>query len=159
MRCVLVIVPRSSCGTLKSTRIRTRLPLRSSWSTASLGIVALLIPACGLAASTALPLTRKRVNSLLADHVLEQIDAALRIAPFVVVPADELEEAVVQLDAAARVEDARMRIMNEVRGDHFFIGVRENPLQVVLAGTLHRRTDVLVACLLHRAHGQIDHRH
>ena len=45
---------------------------------------------------------------LLANHVTQQIDAAVGVAPFVVVPADQLEEAVVQLDAAAGVEDARM---------------------------------------------------
>ena len=42
----------------------------------------------------------------LVDHQLEQVAHAVAVAPLVVVPADQLEEAVVQLHAGALVEDA-----------------------------------------------------
>src|SRR5260221_8472207 len=106
MRCVSAIAPCSSCGTLKSTRISTRLPCKSIASIASFAM------------------------SLLSDHVLEQVHAAIRVTPLVVVPADELEESAVQLDAAARVKNARMRVVNEVARHHLIGGVRENALEV-----------------------------
>src|SRR6266545_8303074 len=57
------------------------------------------------------------VRSRLPNHVAQQIDTAVRVAPLVVVPANELEEATVQLDARAGVEDARVLIVDEVAGD------------------------------------------
>jgi len=42
---------------------------------------------------------------VLAD-LLEEIDCAAGIAPFVIVPAYEFEEFLIQLDAAARIKDA-----------------------------------------------------
>src|SRR5438128_1852461 len=80
----LVMFPAASCGTLKSTRTSTRLPRRSFRSARV--FLAIVLP--------------------LADHVAQQIDAAMGVAPLVVVPAHQLEEAAVQLDARAGVEDA-----------------------------------------------------
>ena len=48
------------------------------------------------------------------DHVLQQVDAAVAVAPLVVVPADQLEEVRVQLDRAAGVVDARALVVDEV---------------------------------------------
>jgi hypothetical protein len=54
-----------------------------------------------------------RANPLLHE-IAHEIDAAVRVAPLVVVPAHELEELAVQLDAAAGVEDRAVRIVDEV---------------------------------------------
>ena len=55
-----------------------------------------------------------RITSLrFRDHVLQQVHAAVAVAPLVVVPADQLEEPAVQLDAAAGVEDTRRRVVDE----------------------------------------------
>src|SRR6202011_2526712 len=86
----------------------------------------------------------------------DQIDAAIGVAPLVVVPADELEEALVELDAGARVEDARMSVVDEVGGNHFVAGVSENAFEVTRAGCLESLTDFLVAGFFYGAHGQID---
>ena len=40
-----------------------------------------------------------------ADHVLDQVANAVAVTPLVVVPADQLEEPLVQLDARAAVKD------------------------------------------------------
>src|SRR5690606_29116844 len=53
----------------------------------------------------------------LLDHVSEQVDAAVRVAPLVVVPAHELEEVAVELDRRAGIVDARTRVVDEVGGD------------------------------------------
>ena len=41
----------------------------------------------------------------LADDIFDEINAAVAIAPLVVVPADQFEEAVIEFDAASAVED------------------------------------------------------
>src|SRR5262245_57853136 len=61
-----------------------------------------------------------------AHHVCQQIDAAVRVAPLVVVPADQLEEAIIQLDAGAGVEDARMGVVNEIAGNDLVAGVGQD---------------------------------
>ena len=59
-------------------------------------------------------------------QLLEQIDAATAITPLVVIPAHELEEFAVQLNAAAGIEDARASIVNEIgRDDLVFACSRE----------------------------------
>src|SRR5262249_30607402 len=120
-----------------STRTRTRLPRRSVKSA-----IVFFMPGSSL---------------VLANHVLQEIDATIRVAPFVVVPADELEEAAVQLDAAAGVEDAGIGVMDEVAGNNLVFGVGQNALEVRLGSPLHGVTDFLVTRFLDRAHGQIDY--
>ena len=41
----------------------------------------------------------------LADDIFDEIDAAVAVAPLVVIPADQFEEAVIEFDAASAVED------------------------------------------------------
>src|SRR5262245_47681453 len=92
-------------------------------------------------------------------QLLEQIDAATAITPLVVVPAHELEEFAVQLNAAAGVEDARASVVNEVGRDHLVLAVTENALEVCLACLLHSRANLLITCRLARPDGEIDYRH
>jgi cytosine/creatinine deaminase len=66
-----------------------------------------------------------------------QVDHAVGVAPLVVIPADQLEERGVQLDAGAGVEDREAGVVDEVGGDHFVVGVFEDALEVGLAGLLH----------------------
>ena len=47
-----------------------------------------------------------RMYKLLRSHVFDELYDLVGVTPFVVVPSHELEEAAVQLDAAAGVEDA-----------------------------------------------------
>src|SRR5262245_28949777 len=116
MRRSLEIAPSASSGTLKSTRIRTRWPARS-FRSARVFFVAMprphskvsprSVPATGAAGRSARRLASRRneiSGSALGDHELEQVHAAVRVAPLVVVPAHQLEEPAVQLDARAGVE-------------------------------------------------------
>src|SRR3954467_5126012 len=48
------------------------------------------------------------------DNLFQKIDGAVAVAPLVVIPTDELEEVLIELDSAARVEDRGMRVVNEV---------------------------------------------
>ena len=75
-------------------------------------------------------------------HELNQIDDTMRISVFVVVPKrtsnnddrsielnginaprDQFDEIVAQGNAGLGIEDRRMRVANEIRGNHFVIGI------------------------------------
>src|SRR5439155_21212671 len=102
--------------------------------------------------------TRGGGRLCLPDHVLQQVYAAVAVAPLVVVPRDELEEVLVQLDAAAGVEDAAVRVVDEVGRDDLVLGVGQDVLQVGLARPLHRVADFLVAGGLRGLHRQVHDR-
>src|SRR3954466_1924232 len=65
----------------------------------------------------------------LFGHVLQQVDAAVAVAPLVVVPAHQLEEVLVQPNRGARVIDAAARVVDEVARDDLVRGVAEDALQ------------------------------
>src|SRR5262245_27435221 len=101
MRVSSVIVP-FSIGTLKSTRMKTFRPLRER----SRMVVIRTIPA-----DEGLPLEP------LLFHVADQIDAAARVAPLVVVPRQDLDEVAVEHLRVRRVENRRVRVALEVDRD------------------------------------------
>jgi uncharacterized protein (DUF1697 family) len=74
--------------------------------------------------------------TILLDHELEQVDAAVAVAPFVVVPAHQLEEALVETYTAAGIEDARVRVVDKVARDDFIARMGENAFQVAFARPL-----------------------
>ena len=99
---------------------------------------------------------RNSRGEFLSD-LLEQIHAAVAVAPLVVVvPADELEEGAVQLDAAASVEDAGTDIVNEIGRDDFVFRVAQNSFEIGLAGRLHCRADFFVACRFGRLDREVN---
>src|SRR5438132_4282530 len=93
----------------------------------------------------------------LAGHVTHEIHDAIRVAPLVVVPGDELEEVAVQLDRAARVVDARCLVVDEVARDDLFVGVREDALQIGLARLPHGSVDFFQARRLRGLEREVDH--
>ena len=91
--------------------------------------------------------TDLRVTIFLgSEH--EKIHDALRVTPFIVVPCDELDKVLVQLDSGVGIEDARCRIADEVSRDNRVFRVSQNspkrtigaffdcPLDLVIAGLL-----------------------
>ena len=80
-------------GTLKSTRTKTRLPVRSRSVTRT-----------------------GHLQPLLAEEA-QQVDAAARIAPLVVVPRQDLHEVAVHDAGVRRVEDRRVGVAAEVDRD------------------------------------------
>src|SRR5204863_350669 len=107
--------------------------------------------------------SRSRTESLvigrlphLRDHHLRQLRHAAGVAPLVVVPADELEEVLVELDAAARVEDRGAAVVDEVAGDDLVLGVAQDALEVGLGGLLHRALDLVERRVLHGLESQVD---
>ena len=65
------------------------------------------------------------------DHVFQQIRHAMAVTPFVVVPTDQFEETVVQLDARALIENRRRLAMNEIGADDFVRCVIQQAFEMV----------------------------
>src|SRR6266511_484200 len=110
MRASSVTRPCSSSGTLKSTRMKTRLPARSRASMVFITMASLL------------------------REVLRDVDHAVREAPLVVVPGEDLRERPVDDEGARRVEDRGRRVAVVVDRDGRLLGVREHALQRGLGG-------------------------
>src|SRR5687767_7481665 len=81
-------------GTLKSTRTNTRRPVNARSRILRFAIDTGLEPAC--------------------RNFAQQVDAALRVAPLVVVPGQRLDEVAVHDLRIGRVDDRRVRIAAEV---------------------------------------------
>lgn len=67
---------------------------------------------------------------LLLGDVEGQIEESVGVAPFVVVPGDELNEVGVKGDTGLGIEDGGSAITNEILGDDFFISVSEDTLKI-----------------------------
>src|SRR3546814_9580937 len=63
--------------------------------------------------------------------------ALVRVTPFVVVPADELDEGLVECDAGIGVEDRGTCVAAEVGGNDLVFGVAEDALQCTFRSEEH----------------------
>src|SRR6185503_12052950 len=98
----------SSRGTLKSTRTKTRLPATSTSRMVSLSMgcsAPLWSPPSGGSAGP---------GRELGGHEREEVGAAAAVAPFVVVPGDDLHHRPAEDHRALRVDDGRARVAPEV---------------------------------------------
>ena len=59
---------------------------------------------------------------------LQQFDATIGISPFVVVPADEFKEAIVECHTGTGIENRRTRIVNKVARNHLILRIAQNAL-------------------------------
>src|SRR6266508_6102516 len=80
-------------GTLKSTRMKTRFPSRSR------------------------SLTPRGNLQPLLDEIAQQVHAAVRVAPLVVVPGKDLDEVAVHHFRVGRIDDRRVLVSLEVDRD------------------------------------------
>src|SRR3546814_3036764 len=69
------------------------------------------------------------VLRLLRDHP-HHFQALVRVTPFVVVPADELDESLVECDTGIGVEDRGTCVAAEVGGNELVFGVAEDAIQI-----------------------------
>ena len=66
--------------------------------------------------------------------MLQQVHAAVGVAPFVVVPATDLDETVVDDHGQLGVEDARRGVLHDVYGDDGVLAVLENAVERLPCG-------------------------
>ena len=76
--------------------------------------------------------------------MLNQLNNLVRVANFVVVPADELDELVGQSDTSLSVEDRRAGVAEEVARYDIFVGVAEDTLEFTFGSLLDSFADLCV---------------
>src|SRR5882724_4700972 len=135
-------LPRISVGTLKSTRTRTRLPRTSRSRRVSFGILLLFLlvivivlgeMCCFVFPQHVSPLRKlaKQSNGHLHNSItkplfsqhLQQFDAAIAVAPFIVIPTDDLHKAVAKHKRQPAVKNAGMRISHDILGNERLVTV------------------------------------
>ena len=77
--------------------------------------------------------------------LLEHVDAAVGVAPLVVVPGDDLHERALHDRGQQAVDDRRVRVADDVRGDDRVLGVLQDPGEGALGGGGERGVDLLDA--------------
>lgn len=96
------------------------------------------------------------MRSIILGDIGEEVEHTSAVAPLVVVPGDKLDKVVVQGDTSLGVEDGRVGIAVEVRGDNLVLGVAENALELTLGSLLEGGLDGLVAGGLLETAGEVD---
>src|SRR5437867_363301 len=130
MRESSVTLPSAS-GTLKSTRTKTRFPAASKSRMVSLSIVSRSAGRSG---------GRDRQPSC---HEPDQVGDAAAVAPFVVVPADDLHHRPVEDHGRLGVDDRRPGIAPEVGGDERLVAHAEDALELAGGRGAERVVDLL----------------
>lgn len=69
-------------------------------------------------------------------NVRQKIEHTAGVAPLVVVPADELDEVVVEGDTGLGIEDGRVAVAVQVGGHDFILGVLEDAWRMSVADLL-----------------------
>ena len=85
-----------------------------------------------------------------------EVDHSVGVAPLVVVPGHNLDEAGGEGDASISVEDGGAWVSGEVLGDDSVLSVAEDALELVLGGLLDALLDLVVAGIAAESHGQVD---
>merc|ERR1712137_86570 len=103
------------------------------------------------------------IGDLSGDHVHHQVDDAVGVAPLVVVPRHDLEEALlarqVVLQGGLGVIDGGVRVVDEIRRSKLLICVGQDSLHVRFCGCLQLLIDFLDGSVLLSKEGQVNHRH
>merc|ERR1711988_767650 len=99
---------------------------------------------------------------LSSNHVHEEIDNTIGVAPLVVVPGDDLEEALLALQVVLQgslgVIDGGMHVVDEVCRHQLLICVGKDTLHVGLRGCLEELVDLFDGGVLLSSEGEVDHR-
>ena len=99
---------------------------------------------------------RHSLSTVLLGNVNQQVADTSRVTPLVVVPSNQLDEVLVQLDTGLGIEDGGGRVADEIGGDDLFVSVLENVLVVALGGLLDGSLDIIVGSFLLDADYEVD---
>ena len=86
------------------------------------------------------------VNGLvvLLSHVADQFEHFVGVAPFVVVPRNELDKVFVEHDAGVGIEDGGVAVADEVGRNDWVFGVAEYAFEFIFGGEFHSGLDFIV---------------
>lgn len=93
---------------------------------------------------------------ILLSSVLHKIHHPPRVTPLIIVPRDQLDKVIIQLDPSARIKDRRRGVSDKVGGDDRVLGVLEYALERAFGGLLDRLLDVVVLGGLLEADDEVD---
>jgi len=96
------------------------------------------------------------LTGILLGNVDEEVANTPRVTPLVIVPGDQLDEVLVQLDTGLGIEDGGSRVTDEIGGDDIFISVFENALVLALGSSLNDSLNFIVGGLLLEADDEIN---
>lgn len=93
---------------------------------------------------------------ILLGGIEEQIADTVGVAPFVIVPGNDLDKLLVKHDTSVGIEDARGVAADEVSGDDAVFGVLDDASKGSVGGLLHGGFDLIVGGLLLETDDEID---
>jgi len=99
---------------------------------------------------------KKLLGTILLGNVDQEVADAPRVTPLIVVPRDQLDEVLVQLDTGLGIEDGGSSVTNEIGGDDIFISVLDDTLVLFLGSSLDDSLDLIVGSLLLEADDKIN---
>ena len=79
---------------------------------------------------------------LLCSNVLGEVDDAVAVAPFVVIPGNDLEEVVADFHRGQAVDDGRAWVGVVVDGNEWLVAVAEDALHWAFGGFLEQAVDL-----------------
>src|SRR4029077_4785112 len=136
-----ILPPRTSVGTLKSTRTSTRFPRTPRSRTETLAS----LYSCSCARS-------------VSQH-FHQLHAAIAVAPFVIIPADHFYEPVTAHQCQLAVQNAGVRIANDVlRNERLLAEFADAFVAFILRCLLERSIDCVHGRVLLQHGCEIRHR-
>ena len=103
-------------------------------------------------------MARHLLTGILLGNVDQEVADTPRVAPLVVVPRDQLDKVLVQLNTGLGVKDRRSRVANEIGGDDILISVLENALVIALGSRLDDGLDFIIGGFLLEADDEINDR-
>lgn len=98
------------------------------------------------------------LRTILLGNVFQEVDNTSRVAVFIIVPSDQLDEVGVQLDTCGGIKDGGIGAADKVCGHNGVGGEAENALVGRLGGLLDGGDDLLVVSGLLEADDEIDNR-
>jgi hypothetical protein len=106
--------------------------------------------------TSSLSLQRQSLRTILLGNVHQEVANAPRVTPLVVVPGDQLDEGLVQLDAGIGIENRGSRVANEIGRDDLLISVLDDVLVSTLGSFFDGFLDFIIGSFLLEADDEVD---
>ena len=96
------------------------------------------------------------VGTVNLGNVGKEVEDTARVTPLVVVPADNLDEVVVERDTSLGIEDGGVGVTVQVGRDNIVLSVGKNALERTVGSLLDGSLDIVVAGTLLETSSQVD---
>ena len=97
-------------------------------------------------------------GAVLFGNVDQEVADTPRVAPLVIVPGDQLDKVLVQLNAGLGIEDGGRRVADEICRDDLLLGILDDPFVLALGSSLDGGLDFIIRSLLLEANDEVNDR-